>query len=53
MFLMLCRSSIVESTLLEAKKQGKNFSVVVVDSRPLLEGETTSTAARSKRLTLR
>jgi translation initiation factor eIF-2B subunit delta len=33
------RSSSVEKTLLAAKETGKIFSVVVIDSRPLLEGE--------------
>lgn len=32
------RSSVVEGVLLEAKRVGKEFSVVVVDSRPLYEG---------------
>lgn len=32
------RSYSVELTLLKAKAQGKNFRVLVVDSRPLLEG---------------
>jgi translation initiation factor eIF-2B subunit delta len=37
--LTYARSSVVEGVLLEAKRQGKVFSVVVVDSRPLYEGE--------------
>lgn len=36
--LTYARSSVVEGVLLEAKRQGKEFSVVVVDSRPLYEG---------------
>ena len=38
--LTYARSSVVEQTLLNAwdKGNGKKFSVVVVDSRPLLEG---------------
>lgn len=36
--LTYARSSVVEGVLLEAKRQGKSFSVVVVDSRPLYEG---------------
>lgn len=32
------RSSIVEKILLNAHEEGKRFSVIVVDSRPLLEG---------------
>lgn len=32
-------SKVVTQTLIEAKKQGKNFRVVVVDSRPLFEGK--------------
>lgn len=36
--LTYARSSVVEGVLLEAKRQGKDFSVVVVDSRPLNEG---------------
>lgn len=38
MILTYARSSVVEGVLLEAKRQGKEFSVVVVDSRPLYEG---------------
>ena len=38
--LTYARSSVVEGVLLEAKRQGKEFSVVVVDSRPLYEGES-------------
>ncbi|BGP46837.1 hypothetical protein JCM10450v2_002687 [Rhodotorula kratochvilovae] len=37
--LTYARSSVVEGVLLEAKRQGKAFSVVVVDSRPLYEGK--------------
>ncbi|GAA5865686.1 hypothetical protein JCM3774_004966 [Rhodotorula dairenensis] len=37
--LTYARSSVVEGVLLEAKRQGKDFSVVVVDSRPLYEGK--------------
>ncbi|PWN53659.1 IF-2B-domain-containing protein [Violaceomyces palustris] len=33
------RSSVVEATLLAAHAQGTRFSVIVVDSRPLLEGK--------------
>ncbi|KAL8705702.1 MAG: hypothetical protein Q9201_001222 [Fulgogasparrea decipioides] len=36
--LTFAKSSIVERTLAEAYRQGKKFRVVVVDSRPLLEG---------------
>ena len=32
------RSSVVEKVLLEAHSSGRNFSVIVVDSRPMLEG---------------
>lgn len=32
------RSSVVEKVLLEAQEEGKKFSVIVVDSKPLLEG---------------
>ena len=32
------RSSVVELLLLKAKQRGQNFHVVVVDSRPELEG---------------
>ena len=32
------RSSVVEKILLRAHEEGKRFSVIVVDSRPLLEG---------------
>lgn len=37
--LTYARSSVVEGILLEAKRLGKDFSVVVVDSRPLYEGQ--------------
>ncbi|GAA6002385.1 translation initiation factor eIF-2B subunit [Rhodotorula paludigena] len=37
--LTYARSSVVEGVLLEAKRMGKDFSVVVVDSRPLYEGK--------------
>jgi translation initiation factor eIF-2B subunit delta len=36
--LVFSKSQIVEKTLLEAKRRGKQFRVVVVDSRPLEEG---------------
>lgn len=32
------RSSVVEKVLLNAREEGKKFSVIVVDSQPLLEG---------------
>ena len=38
--LTYARSSLVEGVLLEAKRAGKIFSVVVVDSRPLYEGSS-------------
>ena len=34
----MTRSSVVEKVLLRARGEGKNFSVYVVDSRPMLEG---------------
>jgi translation initiation factor eIF-2B subunit delta len=34
-----CRSSVVENVLVGAWEDGKQFSVIVVDSRPMLEGE--------------
>ncbi|RXW21189.1 hypothetical protein EST38_g4673 [Candolleomyces aberdarensis] len=37
--LTYARSSVVEKTLLRAREEGKKFSVIVVDSRPLLEGK--------------
>lgn len=37
--LTYAKSSVVQSLLLKAKQAGKDFSVVIVDSRPLLEGE--------------
>ncbi|KAL1681344.1 hypothetical protein EV122DRAFT_261148 [Schizophyllum commune] len=37
--LVYARSSVVEKVLLHAHEEGKKFSVVVVDSRPLLEGK--------------
>ncbi|OAL33488.1 hypothetical protein AYO20_07174 [Fonsecaea nubica] len=33
------KSSIVEKTLLTAHQQGKNFQIIVVDSRPMFEGK--------------
>ena len=33
-----CRSFVVEQLIIEAKKQGKNIRVIIVDSRPLYEG---------------
>jgi translation initiation factor eIF-2B subunit delta len=39
MYLMnVVRSSVVQKVLLEAWAKGTRFSVVVVDSRPMLEG---------------
>lgn len=49
--LTYARSSVVEGVLLEAKRQGKEFSVVVVDSRPLYEGAYPSSLCRLKRFT--
>jgi hypothetical protein len=37
--LTYARSSVVEKVLLRAFSEGKDFSVIVVDSRPLLEGK--------------
>ncbi|KAI9280421.1 hypothetical protein BY458DRAFT_500644 [Sporodiniella umbellata] len=37
--LTYAKSSVVESLLLETKKKGIDFRVIVVDSRPLLEGK--------------
>ncbi|KAG1454655.1 hypothetical protein G6F56_007266 [Rhizopus delemar] len=37
--LTYAKSSVVESLLLETKKKGIDFKVIVVDSRPLLEGK--------------
>nr|GAT53879.1 predicted protein [Mycena chlorophos] len=37
--LTFARSSIVEKVLLEAHSRGRRFSVIIVDSRPLLEGK--------------
>ncbi len=34
------RSSVVEKILLNIKEEGKKFSVIVIDSQPLLEGLT-------------
>lgn len=36
--LTYAKSSVVEKVLRHAWEQGKRFSVVVVDSRPMLEG---------------
>jgi translation initiation factor eIF-2B subunit delta len=32
------RSSVVEAALLEAKRKGSRFEVIVVDAQPLCEG---------------
>lgn len=45
--LTYARSSVVEGVLLEAKRQGRDFSVVVVDSRPLYEGKRLLAALRA------
>ncbi|KAK4050905.1 hypothetical protein OIO90_004881 [Microbotryomycetes sp. JL221] len=45
--LTYARSSVVEGVLLEARRQGKRFSVIVVDSRPLHEGKHLLTSLRS------
>ncbi|KIY45856.1 IF-2B-domain-containing protein [Fistulina hepatica ATCC 64428] len=37
--LVYARSSVVEKVMIRAKEDGKNFSVIVIDSRPLLEGK--------------
>ncbi|RDB23268.1 putative translation initiation factor eIF-2B subunit delta [Hypsizygus marmoreus] len=37
--LTYARSSVVEKIILNAHEEGKRFSVIVVDSRPLLEGK--------------
>lgn len=37
--LTYAKSSVVQSTLVEAFRQGKRFKVIVVDSRPLFEGK--------------
>ncbi|KAH9482426.1 putative translation initiation factor eIF-2B subunit delta [Psilocybe cubensis] len=37
--LTYAKSSVVEKVLLEAQEEGKKFSVIVVDSKPLLEGK--------------
>ena len=37
--LTFAKSSIVQEILLEAHRQGKKFSVIIVDSRPLFEGK--------------
>ena len=37
--LTFAKSNIVQETLMEAYRKGKNFRVIVVDSRPLFEGK--------------
>lgn len=44
--LTFAKSSIVERTLAEAYRQGKKFRVIVVDSRPLFEAETSQSRWR-------
>jgi translation initiation factor eIF-2B subunit delta len=36
--LTFAKSSVIERIFLEAKKAGKDFQVIIIDSRPLLEG---------------
>lgn len=36
--LTFAKSSVIEHVFLEAKKSGKDFQVIIIDSRPLLEG---------------
>ena len=42
--LTYAKSNIVQQTLVEAHRQGKKFSVIVVDSRPLFEGKNLASA---------
>ena len=42
--LTFAKSTIVQQTLLEAHRKGKNFRVIVVDSRPLFEGKNLARA---------
>lgn len=37
--LTFAKSSVIERIFLEAKKAGKDFQVIIIDSRPLLEGK--------------
>jgi translation initiation factor eIF-2B subunit delta len=37
--LTFARSSVVQQAILEAWERGKKFSVIIVDARPLCEGE--------------
>jgi translation initiation factor eIF-2B subunit delta len=46
-FRPLSRSSIIQKVLLRAHAEGKRFSVIVVDSRPLLEGKSFLSALTS------
>lgn len=41
--LTYAKSSIVEALLLEAKRSGYEFRVIVVDSRPMFEGNNDQT----------
>lgn len=38
---MFCSSSLINTILIEAHKEGKKFEVIVVDGRPHLEGRET------------
>lgn len=40
--LTFARSSVVEQTIVEAWERGRRFQVIVVDARPLCEGEMMS-----------
>lgn len=42
--LTYAKSCVVQSTLVEASRQGKHFRVIVVDSRPLFEGKNLARA---------
>lgn len=46
-------SSIVEQTLLQAHNAGVNFSVIVVDSKPLFEGKTLARKLANKGIKVR
>lgn len=40
--LTFARSSVVEQTIVEAWERGRRFQVIIVDARPLCEGEMMS-----------
>lgn len=47
--LTFARSSVVQQTLLEAWERGKRFSVIIIDARPLCEGEQSTKRSNTQK----